>query len=69
MPAEGAFAYRAYPVVIGYLLMAGVFLAIGRRDANQIADKTGDPLEDARVNVPAQTEPVEGEVSNSVPVK
>ncbi len=28
-PAEGAFAYRAYPVAIGYLLMAGVFAVMG----------------------------------------
>ncbi|UCD27868.1 MAG: NCS2 family permease [Planctomycetota bacterium] len=51
---EGVFAYRAYPVLIGYLLMAGVFLAIGRRDANQI-EKTGDPVEDARVTAPIES--------------
>ena len=29
-PAPGAFAYHAYPLVVGYLLMAGVFLIMAR---------------------------------------
>ncbi|MHC4799282.1 MAG: hypothetical protein ACYTF1_21815, partial [Planctomycetota bacterium] len=62
---EGAFAYRAYPVVIGYLLMAGVFLAIGRRDANHI-EETGDPLEDARVTITDQPQTVEDDDSSPV---
>jgi AGZA family xanthine/uracil permease-like MFS transporter len=65
--APGAFAYRAYPVVIGYLLMAGVFLAIGRRDANQTVEKIHDPLEDARVTIPDEV--VHDDDSSSIPAE
>ena len=30
-PKSGAFAYRAYPVAVGYLLMAVVFLLMAQR--------------------------------------
>lgn len=51
-PQEGAFAYRAYPVVVGYVLMAGVFFWMGYREREKPAEPTGDPLEDARVMPP-----------------
>jgi AGZA family xanthine/uracil permease-like MFS transporter len=62
--AERAFAYRAIPVAIGYLLMAGVFASVGRwtrrapsgGDAGAI-DGAGDPLEDARVMPSRKPEP------------
>ena len=46
-PAEGAFAYRAYPLVVGYLLMAGVFVAIGYLTRGQ--DEAASTLQEARV--------------------
>jgi len=48
--ADSAYAYRALPVAAGYLLMAGVFLAMGARQANgKVERRSGDTLEDARV--------------------
>lgn len=47
-PAEGAFSYRAYPLVIGYLLMAGVFTAIGYLARDQ-QDILTDAMQEARV--------------------
>jgi adenine/guanine/hypoxanthine permease len=44
-PEEGAFAYRAYPVAVGYLLMAGVFCLMGYRERGQQAKPAGDVLE------------------------
>lgn len=43
---QGAFAYRALTVALGYALMAGVFLLMGRYQKDRSAE--GDPLEDAR---------------------
>jgi AGZA family xanthine/uracil permease-like MFS transporter len=47
-PAEGVFTYHAYPVVIGYLLMAAVFLVMGYRHRYEQLG-TAKTLEDARV--------------------
>ncbi|HUU23840.1 MAG TPA: hypothetical protein VM389_14995, partial [Phycisphaerae bacterium] len=43
--ADGAYTYRAVPVAIGYLLMAGVFVAVAYRDRPD-GRRPGDPLED-----------------------
>lgn len=48
-PEQGALAYRAYPVVIGYLLMAGIFLLMARREKDQPLEPKGNTLEDARM--------------------
>ena len=45
--AGGPFAYRAFPVAIGYLLMAVVFLIVGYRERRVAADR-GNTLDDAR---------------------
>jgi len=47
-PSEGAFTYNAYPLVVGYLLMAVVFFLMGYRHRDEQAG-TGKTLEDARV--------------------
>lgn len=47
-PAEGAFTYHAYPVVIGYLLMGAVFLIMGYRHRHEQVG-VAKTLEDARV--------------------
>jgi len=58
-----AFSYRAYPVAMGYLLMAAVFYLIGKRDGSQVED-TGATLEDARFSEPVEAEATEpGEVN------
>jgi AGZA family xanthine/uracil permease-like MFS transporter len=36
-PETGAFAYRAYPVAMGYLLMAGVFYWMGYRERTKLS--------------------------------
>lgn len=46
-PQPGAFVYRAYPVAAGYLLMAVIFLLMGRGTGG--SESTGNTLEDARV--------------------
>lgn len=55
-PREGVFAYRAWPVAAGYILMAGVFFLMSLTTP---APRTSeDPLEDARVvNDDIQTTP------------
>jgi AGZA family xanthine/uracil permease-like MFS transporter len=45
-PAPGAFTYAAWPLVVGYLLMAGVFAVMGWLYRGEQAAQT---LEDARV--------------------
>ncbi|HSW45181.1 MAG TPA: NCS2 family permease [Phycisphaerae bacterium] len=55
-PAPGAFAYRAYPIAVGYLLMAGVFIAIGYLTRGQ-ADTITDAMQDARYLAPEETSP------------
>jgi adenine/guanine/hypoxanthine permease len=50
-PPKDAFTYNAYPIVVGYLLMAGVFLFMGFRYRDEQAD-LGKTLEDARVVTP-----------------
>lgn len=45
-PSPGALTYNAYPLVVGYLLMAGVFVLMGRLQRENRGDST---LEDARV--------------------
>lgn len=47
-PADGAFAYRAFPIAIGYALMAGLFALIARRERGRDDDRF-NTLEDARV--------------------
>jgi len=47
-PEAGAYLYRAYEVAIGYLLMAGVFAAMGYY-ARGSSERPADTLEDARV--------------------
>ncbi len=44
----GAYTYAAYPLVVGYLLMAGVFAAMGYLDRNQ-QELPEDTIEAARV--------------------
>ena len=56
-PAEGAFTYNAYPLVVGYLLMAAVFFLMGYRHREEQLG-VGKTLEDARVATP---EDVSGE--------
>jgi AGZA family xanthine/uracil permease-like MFS transporter len=46
-PQTDAFAYRAYPLVVGYLLMTGVFVGIGYLMRHQ-QDIIANPLQDAR---------------------
>ncbi|HQA00608.1 MAG TPA: hypothetical protein PLT93_20940, partial [Phycisphaerae bacterium] len=41
-PAPGAFTYTAYPLVIGYVLMAGVFLFMGWLHRGQPTEATLD---------------------------
>lgn len=48
-PAPGAFTFAAYPVMIGYLLMTGVFAVAGRLNRATPAAHT---LEDARLVEP-----------------
>lgn len=50
-PPKDAFTYNAYPLVIGYLLMAAVFFLMGRRHAGEQVG-VGKTLEDARVLTP-----------------
>ena len=45
---EGVYTYAAYPIVIGYLLMAGVFMGIGYLQRHA-PEPQADPVEDARV--------------------
>lgn len=47
-PDAGVFVYKAYPLVVGYLLIAGVFIAMGYYHREHIHD-SGETLEDARV--------------------
>ncbi len=56
-PSKGAFTYNAYPLVIGYLLMAGVFFLMGYRHRDEQIG-VGKTLEDARV---AASEDLSGE--------
>ncbi len=56
-PAEDAFTYNAYPVAVGYLLMAAVFAIMGYRHRGD-STVVGKTLEDARVVSP---EDVSGE--------
>lgn len=54
-PAAGSFTFHAFPLVAGYLVMAGIFIAMGyytRRDTSA----TGEPLADARVVEDADAE-------------
>ncbi len=44
----GAFVYKAYPLVVGYLLIAGVFIAMGYYHREHLRD-LGETVEDARV--------------------
>jgi AGZA family xanthine/uracil permease-like MFS transporter len=46
-PEPDAFAYRAYPIALGYLLMAVLFLLMGRRE-HKSAGREANTLEDAR---------------------
>jgi hypothetical protein len=55
-PADGAFTYSGYPLVVGYVLMAGVFLAIGYHERGRRLP-AGDTLEDARVADPGNVCP------------
>ena len=48
-PDEGALAFRAYPVALGYLLMAGIFLLMARRERGKESELAGNTLEDARM--------------------
>jgi adenine/guanine/hypoxanthine permease len=47
-PPKDAFTYNAYPLVIGYLLMAAVFFLMGYRHRND-QNNLGKTLEEARV--------------------
>ncbi len=46
--SPGAFVYKAYPLVVGYLLIAGVFIAMGYYHREHLRDR-GETLEDACV--------------------
>ncbi|MBI4582097.1 MAG: NCS2 family permease [Planctomycetes bacterium] len=46
-PAAGSYTYNAYPVAIGYLLMAGVFAGLGLRHRHDL--EAAHTVEDARV--------------------
>lgn len=50
-PRDGALAYRAYPVAIGYALMAMIFLLMARGRGS--GEPVGNTLEDARITPPA----------------
>jgi len=52
-PEDGAHAYWAYPVAIGYLLMAALFAAMGALAPKAARQEAGNTLEDARVLSPA----------------
>ncbi|NLX13903.1 MAG: NCS2 family permease [Phycisphaerales bacterium] len=47
-PNAEVFVYKAYPLVVGYLLIAGVFIAMGYYHREHLRDR-GETLEDARV--------------------
>jgi AGZA family xanthine/uracil permease-like MFS transporter len=57
-PEPDALVYRAYPVAIGYLLMAGVFMLMARRKPVEQTETAGNTLEDARL-VQTDTPPAE----------
>ncbi len=48
-PAAGAFVYRGWPLVAGYLLMAAAFVVVGRRQGPEAAALPGDTLHSARL--------------------
>lgn len=54
-PAPGSFTYAAYPLVVGYLLMAAVFAGMGWRHRGE---QSADTLEDARLVEKVVSEPV-----------
>ncbi len=47
-PRDGAFVYRAYPLAVAYLLMAGLFLFMGSRERGS-EERPAATEEDARV--------------------
>ena len=54
-PTEDAYTYTAYPVAVGYLLMAVLFVAMGYLGRTNAVEPVGDPLADARIFPPTHT--------------